>query len=243
MNVTKMSKLELLEKCKELGIKKYKTKKKDELIDLINNHNLKKTTEIMIEDDLDDNDDFCDSEKKNTSITESVEKEDELQSLYNELINNTPSQEINKIFNDDCITTLKMYNDKIVTLTILDPPYYKVVNEKWDHSWKNEIDYLAWFEQVVVEVSRVSKNNSALYLFGYWRMLYKQIPILEKYGVDLVLCGHDHNYQRHVKNGIQYIVTGLVMASSSFCRTLISLVSFSLTSLRRSTLLRNRHIS
>ena len=42
MNVTKMSKLELLEKCKELGIKKYKTKKKDELIDLINNHNLKK---------------------------------------------------------------------------------------------------------------------------------------------------------------------------------------------------------
>ncbi len=182
MNVTKMSKLELLEKCEELGIKKYKTKKKDELIDLINSHNLKKTTNFMIEDDLDDNDDFCDSEKKNTSI-EKVEKEDDdLERLYNELINNTPNQEINKIFNDDCIARLKTYNDKIVTLTILDPPYYKVVNEKWDHSWKNEIDYLAWFEQVVVEVSRVSKNNSALYLFGYWRMLYKQIPILEKYG-------------------------------------------------------------
>ena len=23
-----------------------------------------------------------------------------------------------------------------------------------------------------------------------------------------MLAGHDHNYQRHVKNGIQYIITG-----------------------------------
>jgi len=37
-------------------------------------------------------------------------------------------------------------------------------------------------ENIIIEVSRVSKNNSALYLFGYWKILYKQIPILEKYG-------------------------------------------------------------
>ena len=34
------------------------------------------------------------------------------------------------------------------------------------------------------------------------------VPLLEKHKVTAVLAGHDHNYQRHVKNGIQYIVTG-----------------------------------
>ncbi len=34
------------------------------------------------------------------------------------------------------------------------------------------------------------------------------IPTFEKRGVSIVFAGHDHNYQRHVKDGIQYIVTG-----------------------------------
>ena len=34
------------------------------------------------------------------------------------------------------------------------------------------------------------------------------VPLFEKYGVDLVLSGHDHNYQRIEHNGITYIVTG-----------------------------------
>ena len=33
-------------------------------------------------------------------------------------------------------------------------------------------------------------------------------PLLEKYGVQLVLSGHDHYYQRNQVNGITYIVTG-----------------------------------
>ncbi len=34
------------------------------------------------------------------------------------------------------------------------------------------------------------------------------VPLLERYGVDLVLSGHNHNYQRSRVNGITYIVTG-----------------------------------
>ena len=34
------------------------------------------------------------------------------------------------------------------------------------------------------------------------------MPMFEQYKVTAVLAGHDHNYQRHVKNGIQYIITG-----------------------------------
>ena len=33
-------------------------------------------------------------------------------------------------------------------------------------------------------------------------------PILDRHDVQLVLAGHDHNYQRHEKNGVVYIVTG-----------------------------------
>lgn len=36
----------------------------------------------------------------------------------------------------------------------------------------------------------------------------KLVPLFEKYKATAVFSGHDHNYQRHVKNGVQYIVTG-----------------------------------
>ena len=56
MELTKLSKTELLEKCEELGIKKCKSKNKGELIDLINTktQNIKtqsKKVELIIEDD------------------------------------------------------------------------------------------------------------------------------------------------------------------------------------------------
>lgn len=34
------------------------------------------------------------------------------------------------------------------------------------------------------------------------------VPLFEQYGVDLVLNGHSHSYQRSIVNGITYVVTG-----------------------------------
>jgi len=34
------------------------------------------------------------------------------------------------------------------------------------------------------------------------------VPLFEKYRVTAVFSGHDHNYQRHFKDGVHYIVTG-----------------------------------
>ena len=34
------------------------------------------------------------------------------------------------------------------------------------------------------------------------------VPLFEQYNVTAIFNGHDHNYQRHLKNGIHYIVTG-----------------------------------
>ncbi len=33
------------------------------------------------------------------------------------------------------------------------------------------------------------------------------VPIFEKYKVSMVFSGHDHNYQRHLNNGIAYVVS------------------------------------
>ena len=54
MDLTKLSKLELLEKCEELGIKKCKSKNKGELIILINTKNTESTTiqEPIIEETI-----------------------------------------------------------------------------------------------------------------------------------------------------------------------------------------------
>lgn len=40
------------------------------------------------------------------------------------------------------------------------------------------------------------------------KMLARLGPIIKAGGVQLVFSGHDHNYQRHVVNGVTYIVTG-----------------------------------
>jgi len=58
MEVTKLSKTELFVKCEELGISKYKSKNKKELIELINGKTLKKIKphiEFIIEEEPENN--------------------------------------------------------------------------------------------------------------------------------------------------------------------------------------------
>lgn len=47
-----------------------------------------------------------------------------------------------------------------------------------------------------------SKHGSTAEVVREW------VPLFERHGVDLVLNGHDHNYQRFFSKGITYIVTG-----------------------------------
>ena len=57
MELSKMSKQELLIKCEELGITKCKSKNKNELIELINKQHVIKKPSFIIEDDDEDDDD------------------------------------------------------------------------------------------------------------------------------------------------------------------------------------------
>jgi len=82
-----------------------------------------------------------------------------------------PNTYINKVFLGDCLEQLKILPDRSVDLVILDPPYWKVVNEHWDFKWRTQSDYAKWCLDWLSEVARVTRLGGSLYLFGYLRNL------------------------------------------------------------------------
>ena len=90
----------------------------------------------------------------------------------------------NKIYNIDCLIYLKELckEEKQIDTIILDPPYFNVVNEKWDKQWKSIDEYLSWIENIIKKLDEVSKYNCSFWLFGFPYQLSFIIPIVEKYG-------------------------------------------------------------
>jgi DNA modification methylase len=97
--------------------------------------------------------------------------------------NNFPTKSnkyLNQIIHGDCIEILKNIPDKSIDLVILDPPYWKVIQQKWDYQWRTEDDYVKWCCQWLSEIARVIKLSGSLYLFGYLRNLfYLYEPIIK----------------------------------------------------------------
>lgn len=75
--------------------------------------------------------------------------------------------------------------DNSIDLVVADPPYFKVVGQKWDYAWRTEADYLEWCEQWISEVARTVRLGGSFYLFGYFRILARLLPTLESNGFKL----------------------------------------------------------
>ena len=85
----------------------------------------------------------------------------------------------------DSLAVLKTISDNSIDLVISDPPYFKVINESWDYAWRTEDDYLKWSELWITEVSRVLRVGGSMYVFGYFRMLGRLLPIFNAHGLEL----------------------------------------------------------
>jgi site-specific DNA-methyltransferase (adenine-specific) len=97
MDLTKLSKTELLAKCEEIGIKKYKSKNKEELFNLLQNKPVdKKNVKLIIEEDVED---------------------------VNEPIIASTAQNTIDIKNITGIEYLKTIGNSSIDLILTDPPY------------------------------------------------------------------------------------------------------------------------
>lgn len=93
---------------------------------------------------------------------------------------------IDTIYNSDCIWGMKeKIKEESIDLIVADPPYFKVIGEKWDYQWRTEEDYLDWTRAWVKEAARTLRKGGTMYLFGYFRMLSRILPLLEEQGLEL----------------------------------------------------------
>ena len=89
------------------------------------------------------------------------------------------------IIQDDCICALKANLVPYADLIIADPPYYKVVGEKWDYQWRTEQDYIDWSVQWLSAAYDMLRIGGSMYLFGYFRTLALLLPKLKEIGFSL----------------------------------------------------------
>lgn len=93
--------------------------------------------------------------------------------------------ELDICYNADCIEKMRSLEDNSVDLVVVDPPYWKVIGEKWDYQWKTEKDYVEWSLKWIKEVSRILRIGGTFYCFGYFRTLSLLVPHLKEIGLEL----------------------------------------------------------
>ena len=94
--------------------------------------------------------------------------------------------ETNIIYNLDCVKGMNdIIDEESIDLIIADPPYFKVVGEQWDYLWRTEEEYIEWSKTWISAASRVLRKGGSFYLFGYFRILSRLLPVLEECGLEL----------------------------------------------------------
>jgi len=94
--------------------------------------------------------------------------------------------QIGMVFEEDCVSGMAArISDGSVDLVVADPPYFKTIAETWDYQWRTESDYLEWSESWISETSRSLRLGGTAYVFGYFRMLARMLPLLEQSGLKL----------------------------------------------------------
>ena len=112
MDLSKLTKHELVIKCQEIGIEKCKSKNKEQLINLLTNNNQAKT---CIKETIESEENTIKSEEKTIESGELI--------IDNEKI---------KLYKGDCRQMLEHVEDKSIQLICIDPPY-NIGKDSWDN--------------------------------------------------------------------------------------------------------------
>lgn len=89
------------------------------------------------------------------------------------------------LYAGDCLKVMRCKEVPTVDLVIADPPYWKVIGERWDYQWRTEDDYIEWSRKWMTAVYDKLRIGGTFYLFGYFRMLALLLPVLRDIGFSL----------------------------------------------------------
>jgi site-specific DNA-methyltransferase (adenine-specific) len=145
MDISKMSKLELLKKCEELGNTRCSSKNKAQLIEVINsnnktNNNTEEYKNVLINQDV--------INKTTTSLIEHISE--------NVVITENAPTTIN-LFKGDCLIEMAKIKSGSIDMILCDLPYGIT---------KNEWDIIIPFDKLWEHYNRIIKDNGAVVLFG-----------------------------------------------------------------------------
>lgn len=84
--------------------------------------------------------------------------------------------------NSDCVSFLKTVEDNSIDSILIDPPYYRVVNDGWDNQWFTVDEYYSWCREWLGELSRVAKDSCSFWIFGFPMQLTDIIPDIRDVG-------------------------------------------------------------
>ena len=140
MDLTKLSKSELLLKCQEIGIIKCKSKNKTELINLINENKSSQNKNLVEEEKEEEKeeDNYEEKEEKKENNEEKTQSNDAIVLKKDDLIAKIEKMSIDeivteniKLYYGDCIEKMKLIPNDSVDLVLCDLPY-GTTKCKWD---------------------------------------------------------------------------------------------------------------
>jgi len=91
------------------------------------------------------------------------------------------NMEVNKIYNEDCLTTLSRLPDECLDMVFADPPFN--VGKKYNGYKDQKENYFEWQEQWISEVFRCLKPTGTFYLMTIDRNLPETLHSMSKYGL------------------------------------------------------------
>jgi adenine-specific DNA-methyltransferase len=72
-----------------------------------------------------------------------------------------------RLIHGDCMDLMATLPDSSINAIITDPPYFKVVDDTWDHAWDSRKEFLQWLAGIADEWKRVLISNGSLWCFAY----------------------------------------------------------------------------
>lgn len=93
--------------------------------------------------------------------------------------------ELNTIYNEDCLETMKRMHNSFVDCLITDPPYgmnYQSGRRKQKHEVIKNDNNSEWIDTIISEMYRVLKENSHVYLFCNEYLIGRLLDQLKEVG-------------------------------------------------------------